>query len=268
MLLTYLGTAASEGVPALFCACPACARARLVGGLEVRTRSGALIDESLKIDFPPDAYMQSLRHGLDFSKLRHVLITHTHSDHFCPREFENRLPPYSQLRDSAPPLRVYGNADGLSKMRNLTPGMLEYTVIEPYNEYDVGGYSVTPLRAVHAKEQVAMFYIIEKGRSALLYAHDTDEFTDEHIEFMRGRHFTCVSLDCTNGVLEPDYIGHMGINDDLRMREKLLEIGAADENTVFVANHFSHNGIRPYAEMEKLLGGLIKVSYDGMKLQI
>ena len=105
MKLRYLGTAAAEGVPAVFCPCPACAHARKVGGKEVRTRSGAIVDDALKLDFPGDAYMQALKWGLDYSKLQHVLITHTHRDHFCPGEFENRFKPFSQLPEDAAPLR-------------------------------------------------------------------------------------------------------------------------------------------------------------------
>ena len=89
MKLKYLGTAAAEGVPAVFCNCAHCTYAREKGGREVRTRSGALVDGVIKIDFPPDAYMQMLLHGLDYSKLDHILITHTHSDHYSVSELLN-----------------------------------------------------------------------------------------------------------------------------------------------------------------------------------
>ena len=45
MKLTYLGTAAAEGVPALFCRCDFCRYARKAGGREIRTRAGALLDD-------------------------------------------------------------------------------------------------------------------------------------------------------------------------------------------------------------------------------
>jgi phosphoribosyl 1,2-cyclic phosphate phosphodiesterase len=74
-------------------------------------------------------------------------------------------------------------------------------------------------------------------------------------------------MDCTNGILDLKYIGHMGINKNVALREKLLSIGAADENTVFVANHFSHNGLVSHEEMEKRLPDFT-VSYDGMTLRV
>ncbi len=39
MKLKYLGTAAAEGIPALFCNCKHCASARELSGKNIRTRS-------------------------------------------------------------------------------------------------------------------------------------------------------------------------------------------------------------------------------------
>ena len=108
-----------------------------------------------------------------------------------------------------------------------------------------------------------MFYLIEKDGESILYAHDTDEFTPADMEFLAGKKIDLISLDCTNGHLHLDYIGHMGIEENLRMRERLFANGAADDHTIFIANHFSHNGLLPHEEMEKLMPGFL-VSYDSM----
>ena len=268
MKLKYLGTAAAEGVPAVFCNCEHCKYARKAGGKEVRTRSGAIVDDVIKIDFPADAYMQSLLHGLDYSNLNHVLITHTHSDHYCVKELENRRHPYSQKKKTEKPLTVYGSKQAYEMIKpHLEEGVLQFKVLTAYESFPVEDYTVTPIPAIHAKNEEPFFYLIEKEGKSLLYCHDTDEFTEEHLEFFKGKHFSMVSLDCTNGVLEMDYIGHMGISDNLRMREKLYAIGSADETTVFIANHFSHNGLVPHEEMEKRLPGFL-VSYDGMEAEV
>ncbi len=52
MKLTYLGTAAAEGWPAVFCNCPCCRQARVLGGKDIRTRSQALVNEDLLLDLP------------------------------------------------------------------------------------------------------------------------------------------------------------------------------------------------------------------------
>lgn len=267
MKLMYLGTAAAEGVPAVFCNCEKCVYARKVGGKEIRTRSGALVDDFLKIDMPADGYMQSLLHGLDYSKLDHILITHTHEDHYCVLELNNRRKPFSQKAKTEKPLTVYGSIQAEAMIHPmLEEGVLEFKVLTAYEPVQIEDYTVTPLPAVHAFNEQAFFYLIEKGDKALLYCHDTDEFTDEHIEFLKTKKVTMVSLDCTNGVLEMDYVGHMGISDNLRMKEKLISIGTADENTIFIANHFSHNGVAPYEELQKRLPGFL-VSYDGMTVE-
>jgi len=59
----------------------------------------------------------------------------------------------------------------------------------------------------------------------------------------------------------------MGITENLEMRRRLIENGTADENTVFVANHFSHNGLVSHEEMQKRLPGFV-VSYDGLTLRV
>ena len=93
MKLHFYGTGASEGFPALFCQCENCARARKLGGKNIRTRASLGVDEELLIDFSQDTYSHCLYGGLDLTKIRHVLITHSHSDHFCPADIANILPP-------------------------------------------------------------------------------------------------------------------------------------------------------------------------------
>lgn len=61
MKIRYLGTAAAEGWPALFCSCPICTQARERGGKNLRTRTQAVLDGELLIDFPPDTYCHALR---------------------------------------------------------------------------------------------------------------------------------------------------------------------------------------------------------------
>ena len=54
MKFRFLGTCAAEGIPALWCRCDNCRRSRELGGRALRTRSQALIDDTLLIDFPSD----------------------------------------------------------------------------------------------------------------------------------------------------------------------------------------------------------------------
>lgn len=84
MEFVYLGTAAAEGWPALFCSCNACLQAREKGGRNVRGRSQALVDGELLLDLPADTFSRTLEGRLDLTAVRHCLITHSHSDHLYP----------------------------------------------------------------------------------------------------------------------------------------------------------------------------------------
>lgn len=85
MKLKFLGAGASEGIPAIFCHCALCERARRTGRLF--TRSQLLVDDVLLIDFPPDSYYRSIAMGVELADIRNILVTHSHSDHFYADDF-------------------------------------------------------------------------------------------------------------------------------------------------------------------------------------
>ena len=84
MKLQYIGTGAAEGFPGMFCRCGACERARKLKGRNIKTRSCAMVNDSVLIDLSPDLYAQSLNLDLELWKVRDLVITHTHADHFDP----------------------------------------------------------------------------------------------------------------------------------------------------------------------------------------
>ncbi len=268
MKIQYLGTAAAEAVPAFFCACPHCEYARAVGGKEVRTRCGAIVDDTIKLDFPPDTLLHMFLYGLNFNYLEHLLITHSHEDHFCWNDIAYRREGFSHPAADAAPLNIYGDQVVVDKIKELNIDGLVPHLMVPFVPTKVGEYTVTALKAVHmiGSSEQPLFYLIEKDGQSLLYAHDTDEFPQEDIDFLANKHIGLISLDCTNAVKHYDYVGHMDIWDNLAMRKKLLANGAADEKTIFVANHFSHNGLAPYEELEKAGDGML-ISYDGMEVE-
>ena len=69
MKIQYLGTAAAEGIPAMFCTCELCRKTARAGSAEVRCRSSVLINDQILIDLTPDIYYQKMRWNLDLSQL-------------------------------------------------------------------------------------------------------------------------------------------------------------------------------------------------------
>ena len=286
MKLQYLGTAAAEAIPAVFCECPACALARKTGGRELRSRAGSIIDKRLKIDFGPDSYMQSLLYGIDYSKITSLLITHSHGDHLFMDDIHHRIGHNAYFPVSEPLMTVYGNGAVGEAMQPHLGDRLAFKQLKVFETVDIEGYAVTPLEAVHTinhegdkfpvvfvdgktfmRNEEAFFYMIEKDGKRLIYAHDTDEFTQADMEFLKNKRADFISLDCTNGKRQADYIGHMGSLDNLRQRDNLIKNGTADATTRFAANHFSHNVYVRTEELEELMPGFI-IAYDGLEVEI
>ncbi|MDR2177796.1 MAG: hypothetical protein LBP20_07135 [Treponema sp.] len=268
MELLYMGTGAAEGIPATFCACPVCVEAAKRGGREIRTRSQSLLDGKLLFDFPPDAYAHYLNYRFNLPAIEHVLVTHSHTDHFFPQEFEMRSGGY--VHNPPPLLHIYGNETvGRALLAALPQGdqerhRLVFHPLTPFKKFDAGGYTVTPLLARHDRAEQCLFYLVEQGGAALLYAHDTGIFPDETWDYLRAAkpRLGLASLDCTTAAFQ-EGSNHMGLPDVVLVREKLLEMGLAGEDTAFVLNHFSHNGGLNHRELcEKAQG--FTVAWDGL----
>lgn len=277
MKINFLGTAAAEGLPGLFCDCDVCVKARELGGKNVRTRSQAIIDEELLIDFCPDTYLHVLNQKLDLTKVKNLIVTHSHSDHFYPTDLMMRGTPYAHNK-KANPLHIYGNYkvkefyERMLALENDSKDLCEciiFTQIQGFVPIVMGDYRVTPLEAQHDLNEDCFIYIIEdvKG-NRILYGNDTAYFKESTWGYLNGIYFNFISLDCTMGMLE-DGGTHMGLNGNIKTKDRLIEMGCADENTVFYINHFSHNGGIPHEEMEKEAGKHgFYVTYDGCTVMV
>jgi len=280
MHLKYYGTAAAEGIPGMFCTCPVCRESKRLGGKNIRTRSQALVDGRLLIDFPPDTYDHMLHGGLDLPSIKTLLLTHAHQDHLYAQDFENRKPGFAHVGDwdvlHKEPLRVYATAKAMAFVRAEDRDRLEARgVTEPheiavYEPFSVDDFTVTAMTADHNPHSGPVIYAIEREGKTMLYANDTGYFPKETWEYLAKEkpYFNYVSLDCT-GMIREDYRrGHMALPANNEVRERLLSINCADENTIFCAHHFSHNGGLTHEELvnEAAKYGFL-VSYDGMEIE-
>lgn len=274
MKLTFNGTAAAEGFPALFCECKHCQKARELGGKNIRTRSSCLINEQYLIDFPPDTYMHVLHGKLRLSKVKHIIVTHSHEDHFQPYELLMKRPPFAHPKEDEI-LHVYGN-DGVYERfvqagcaRENNRKYLKYTHVYTGKQFKAGEANILPLRADHVNgHEVCHIYIINIGDKYLLYGHDTGYFPEETWETLKSFKLDGVILDCTCGKIECER-GHMGITANVKVKERLINQGSADGKTTFIITHFSHNCGPLYEDMVKLAeeNGFI-ATFDGMEINI
>lgn len=276
MKLKYYGTAAAEGWPGIFCRCSCCIAAKTAGGKNIRTRSQALVDDNILIDLPPDTYLHMIRDGLDMPGIRHVLITHTHQDHFYPEELLFRCGGFAHGVNE--PLMLYGSDAMVRRLEKYAaehPGneghlsdRIAWRELKPYEAVDIDGYSVTAMLANHDRNECCYIYLIQRQGESLLYGNDTGFFPEATWDHLSGKKLKLVSLDCTMGKFA-EGSNHMGLPDVLRVKEKLKEIRCADENTGFIATHFSHNGQLLHDELVQAFhpSGMT-VAYDGMQIEV
>ncbi len=270
MKIKFLGTGAFEGIPAMFCDCDVCKKARANKGKDFRTRSQALIDDKILIDFPADTMSHFLTYDIPLSKITTCLITHSHSDHFYPADFNARANNFTK-RETENTLRVYSGEAAYNDLKNMCYAETVLPVLaKPFEAFEADGYTITPLLANHTPETSPYVYIIEKDGKSILYNHDSGEYNEETWEYLKNcnKKLSFVTSDCTDGDMDTPW-AHMSVNDNMKLREKFIEIGIADENTIWVLNHFSHNGIGVlYEDMNKMVSskGWL-VSYDGMEVE-
>lgn len=273
MKIHFYGTGASEGVPATFCNCKNCVKIRTAGegisAKDFRSRTSTKIDSDLMIDFSPDIFDHMRYGGLDMNQIDYLVVTHAHMDHFYPEELMHIAPPYS-MSPIPGKLTVFGNETVCERLRQVgaekISQYLQVQKVSNFEEFTAGDYSIKALPANHDRTQECHLYIIRKGGRHLLYAHDTGYFPQETWQALEGERFHGVVLDCTccNG---PTYFdNHMGFEDNLRIRQRMLDRHMADEGTVFISTHFVHTYGPFQQELEKAFGvhGFLP-AYDGME---
>lgn len=272
MKIQYLGTAAAEAIPAVWCDCPVCRKARVQMGKDFRTRSQVLLDDRLLVDLPPDTYLHMTRFGIPLYKIANLIITHSHQDHFYPEELSMRGPGYA--KGISEPLQVYGNDQVVERVKNTAEIEIpRRIVLHEFTEFqpeEIDGFRVIPLLANHDPAEKCLIFSIEKNGKRILYSNDTGEYPEATWNYLEREHLTfdLLSMDATMG-LEDTKGYHMGFPNILRVLARMRTDGLITEKTPVIATHFSHNYYIFYEELAQRLKqyGIVP-SYDGMTVEI
>ncbi len=279
MKITFLGTAAAEGIPALWCECPVCARAKELGGKEFRCRCSYLVDSDTMVDFGPDAFRQAADFQIDLTRLDRVIFTHPHEDHLSPTEFTWRKSP--QFSHVTRDLKIIGApsifctilsfvASHTNNIYDLRDLRLQPIPAAPGEWLRDGDLELLPLAANHCPGLNGLIYVIRRGGKNFLLANDTGYPAESEWEHLKGIRLDLVSLDCTCALGTPDLRnGHMGVNTVLEFRDRLAELGCLVPETKVFVNHFSHNGKALHSDLEKFfLPRGINVAFDGLVVEV
>jgi len=285
MVVTLLGTASADLYPAPFCNCENCDAARAHGGNDLRSFSCALICDDLLIDCPPDVISSAMRHGINLTNLKTLLITHSHPDHLSPTLlYSRRANIWAAHRTYKPKkpvtalteLTICGNERPLMLVRQWLAEQQKHDLkvklikLKPFEPHQIDEVTVVhPMPAAHCigSEDALIFAICRFGKW-LLYAVDTGFPGEETLSYMRQFQFDAAIVDATYGVDAPTK-EHMNIQAALVLRRRMLAEGMLKDNAPFILTHISPHWTPPHHIIAAELGRKgVLVAYDGMRITL
>ena len=280
MKIRYMGTAACERIPGMFCNCDVCQRAMAKGGKNIMTRSQMLIDDRLLVDFSGETYWHFVQMGRTLWDIDHVLITHSHCDHLSYEDLCCRTAGQTNTVKTEK-MRLYTSAEVIDRMEEAMqarddkynpriPDRWDFVTIKTFKPFQAGEYTVTPLPANHAGNEEAYIFLIEKDGQTLFYGNDTgffDESVDDYL-VANNKHIDFLSLDCTKGDTQLTYTTHMSMTEGRKIADRFLAKGLIDENTKLYYTHFSHGCGMIYDELKLAAVKYgFQVTHDGLEVE-
>ncbi len=271
MKIQFLGTAASEGIPNPFCKCEICEKTRVQKGKDVRTRSSVIIDDLMQIDFAPEFSYQVMRENIDVTKIKDLIFTHTHPDHFNVGDLYSRMINFGF--NITHPLYIYGNDVAINGCLHVLPEYSSerfvFNLIVPFQTVTTSsGYRITPLLANHAKWEFCYIYLIEKCGKTILYGHDSGYFPELTWQWLKdsGIQPDLAVFECTYGYRQNDRTdNHMSIETVLAAQKRMLSENIFHEQTQLITSHHSHSCGFMHNELVEIFKPYkIEVAYDGL----
>jgi phosphoribosyl 1,2-cyclic phosphate phosphodiesterase len=290
MLLRFLGTSAGELYPGLWCRCSNCQRAR-EGTDRDRRQSAALAvapngqdDPTVLIDFPSEIADQCRRHRVDLTRLEHLLVTHSHGDHWFPYLLRWRMRPAVLSETPSierggprftplPLLHVYGNEAVEAILRrelgsDLTPYEIAFHPVAGGDRFQVGELDVTALPANHdVGRENAVHYVLRDETASVLYGLDGDTFLPETRAALSEFQLDAVILESTYGFGNGG--NHRNFARVIEEADWFRQSGALKPEGRILATHFSPHHCPPHEETEAYLRTYeVTAVWDGYETRV
>lgn len=253
MIVTFLGTGTSTGVPVVGCHCRVCTsdnpkNKRLRQSLKIEANGKYAL-----IDTTPDLRMQLLRDPIP--RLDFILFTHSHSDHLMglddirPFNFRQREP----IHAFANPMTAKAVRRAFSYIWNDSQpggGKPQLELHEIAEAFTHDGVTITPIPVAHGDWTILGFRIGD-----FAYITDTNGVPDSSIRLLEG-----VRVLALDGLRPwPPHPTHFTIDEAVACSRR---IGAAETYLIHLTHDVDHDAY------EGTLPGGVKLAYDGLKLEL
>ncbi len=280
MKITVLGSA-GFGYPLVFCNCEYCSKARELKGKNIRKRASLLINDEIIIDLTPDCQTSMNMYNKDMGKVKYLLQTHTHLDHFDINQFTTLDLKYETKRYenlnlicSSLCLNDIQNKVSQFDRMNLFDNFyldkigLRIHTINHGESITIDNYIIKAIHCTHDEKIGAQIYLIKQGSKTLLYATDTPQITDIALQELNKEKIDCVFLDESFGIKNYMF-SHLNIEGFKDYIVKLKENNLLSENCLVYATHMTHDGNPPHNDLEEILSqNGYHASYDGMEIEL
>lgn len=267
MTIQLLGTGAADGIPAIFTECRIDPRTISVGSKDCRTRAAALIDGCIKIDMGPDTLAQIQQNQLNPCDWDNIIFTHSHEDHFTVSELQYALYPFNP--NEYAPFTIYSNPTVKWLIESRYPDWpFEIIQTKLFDTIQIGSYQMTPVRAKHAEPEECQNLIFVKDGRTFGYMTDTGWWPDETWDYLSGVKFDSMVIECTDGLKDSGYDGHLALCELVEVLERLHKIGTIDATTPVMTTHHSHYGGSHAELLEAMRPHGCQPGYDGMTFSV
>jgi len=253
LIVTFLGTGTSQGIPVIGCRCNVC---RSLDFRDKRLRTSIHVgieNKSFIIDSGPDFRQQVLRERI--SSLDALIFTHEHKDHTAGMD---DVRSFNFLQNKNMP--VYGTHKVLEQLKKefeyaftevKYPGVPLIDLIEITNTpFQIDGIRFLPIEVMHHKIPVFGYRI-----NNFSYITDANFISAREMEKLKGSEI--IVLDALQ---KTEHISHFTLDQALEILEKLKPKQA-------YLIHLSHR-MGLHQEVENELPAGVSLAYDGLKIEI
>ena len=254
MIVTFLGTGTSQGVPVISCKCPVCTSSdkknhRLRSSIWVQ-----IAGLSIVVDTGPDFRYQMIRSKVD--KLDAVVFTHSHKDHIAGLD-DIRAYNYFQHQ----PMDVYASEDTQTALKREFeyifqngdyPGIPKINLhsIAGDESFFINGVEIIPIKVMHYKMEVLGFRIKD-----FTYITDANYIPPQELEKIKGSKAIVL-----NALRHQEHVSHYTLSEAVQVAR---EIGA--EQTYFT--HVSHQ-LGLHDEVNATLPPGMQLAHDCLAIEL
>jgi phosphoribosyl 1,2-cyclic phosphate phosphodiesterase len=217
----------------------------------------------------------------DMGKVKYLLQTHTHLDHFDINHFTTLDFKYETklshklnlicsdlcLSDIQSKVTQFDKMD-LYNQDYLDKIGLSIQTVNHGNSLSIEDYSIKAIHCNHDEKIGAQLYLIKQNNKSVLYATDTPQITETALKELNGEKIDCIFLDESFGVRNYMF-SHLNIEGFDLYIKTLKNNNLLRDDCLVYATHLTHDGNPLHDELEQILNKYgYHVAYDGMEFDL